>query len=57
MINYFEELQQTLSRLDPSPLLAFVQACQGTLWLAGNGGKSARAGAGQQPGGADRLGE
>jgi len=42
-MNYFEELQQTLSRLDPAPLLAFVQACQGTLWLAGNGGSASTA--------------
>lgn len=42
-MNYFAELQQTLAHLDPSPLLAFVQACEGTLWLAGNGGSAATA--------------
>lgn len=39
-MSYFDELQQVLSRLDPSPLLPFVQDCQGTLWLAGNGGSA-----------------
>lgn len=43
MINYIHELQITLSKLDPSPLLDFVQACDGTLWLAGNGGSAATA--------------
>jgi D-sedoheptulose 7-phosphate isomerase len=43
MINYIEELTQTLSRLDIAPLLSFVQACQGTLWLAGNGGSASTA--------------
>jgi D-sedoheptulose 7-phosphate isomerase len=42
-VNYFEELTQTLSRLDTAPLLAFVEGCQGTLWVAGNGGSMATA--------------
>lgn len=42
-MNYFEELQQTLSRLDIAPLLDFAQACEGTLWLAGNGGSASTA--------------
>lgn len=40
MDNYAEELHQALTRIDIAPLLAFVQACQGTLWLAGNGGSA-----------------
>jgi len=40
-MNYVEELQQALSRLDIAPLLAFVEDCQGTLWLCGNGGSAA----------------
>jgi D-sedoheptulose 7-phosphate isomerase len=39
-MSYFDELQQVLSRLDPAPLLPFVQGCEGTLWLAGNGGSA-----------------
>lgn len=42
-MNYFAELQQTLSQLDPSPLLDFVRGCEGTLWLAGNGGSQSTA--------------
>lgn len=42
-MNYIEELQQTLSRLDIAPLISFVRDCQGTLWLAGNGGSMATA--------------
>ncbi len=42
-MNYFHELQITLSQLDPSPLLDFVTACKGTLWLAGNGGSASTA--------------
>jgi len=42
-VNYFHELQITLSKIDPSPLLAFVQACHGTLWLCGNGGSASTA--------------
>lgn len=42
-MNYIEELTQTLSRLDVAPLLDFVQGCQGTLWLAGNGGSASTA--------------
>jgi D-sedoheptulose 7-phosphate isomerase len=39
-MSYFDELQQVLSRLQPAPLLDFVRSCQGTLWLAGNGGSA-----------------
>jgi D-sedoheptulose 7-phosphate isomerase len=39
-MNYIETVQQVLSRIDPSPLIAFVEGCQGTLWLAGNGGSA-----------------
>jgi len=42
-VNYFHELQKTLGQLDPSPLLDFVRACEGTLWLAGNGGSASTA--------------
>jgi D-sedoheptulose 7-phosphate isomerase len=42
-MNYFAELQQTLAQLDPSPLLPFVRACEGVLWLAGNGGSASTA--------------
>jgi len=42
-MNYIDELKVALSRLDIAPLLAFVQACQGTLWLAGNGGSASTA--------------
>jgi D-sedoheptulose 7-phosphate isomerase len=42
-VNYIEELQQVLSRLDIAPLLGFVRGCQGTLWLAGNGGSASTA--------------
>jgi hypothetical protein len=71
-MTYFDELAQVLSRTDPAPLLDFVRGCEGTLWVAGNGGSAdraalglrpvqsrgaARAGAGQQSGGADGLGE
>lgn len=42
-MNYFAELQSTLAKLDPTPLLPFVKACEGTLWLAGNGGSASTA--------------
>lgn len=42
-MNYFHELQKTLGQIDPSPLLDFVRDCQGTLWLAGNGGSASTA--------------
>lgn len=42
-MNYFHELQTTLGQLDPSPLLPFIRACEGTLWVAGNGGSAATA--------------
>ena len=42
-MNYFAELQQTLAKLDPAPLLPFVKACTGTLWIAGNGGSASTA--------------
>lgn len=42
-MNYTEELIQVLTRLDIAPLIAFVEGCQGTLWLAGNGGSAATA--------------
>ncbi len=42
-MNYFHELQKTLGQIDPSPLLDFVTGCQGTLWLAGNGGSASTA--------------
>jgi D-sedoheptulose 7-phosphate isomerase len=40
-VNYIHELQKTLGQIDPSPLPAFVRACAGTLWIAGNGGSAA----------------
>ena len=42
-MNYFHTLQATIAGLDPSPLLDFVRACEGTLWLAGNGGSASTA--------------
>jgi D-sedoheptulose 7-phosphate isomerase len=42
-VNYIQELTQVLARLDIAPLISFVQACEGTLWLAGNGGSAANA--------------
>lgn len=42
-MNYFRELQKTLGQIDPTPLLDFVKGCQGTLWLAGNGGSASTA--------------
>lgn len=42
-MNYFHELQKTLAGVDPLPLLDFVRDCQGTLWLAGNGGSASTA--------------
>jgi D-sedoheptulose 7-phosphate isomerase len=42
-MNYFHELQKTLSAIDPTPLLDFVKSCEGTLWLAGNGGSASTA--------------
>lgn len=42
-MNYFHELQKTLGSIDPSPLVPFVRGCEGTLWLAGNGGSASTA--------------
>lgn len=42
-MKYLDELATTLVRLDRQPLAAFVRACEGTLWLAGNGGSAATA--------------
>lgn len=42
-MNYIHELQKTLGSIDPSPLIPFIRACQGTLWLAGNGGSASTA--------------
>lgn len=42
-MNYFHELQKTLGSIDPSPLIPFVRGCEGTLWLAGNGGSASTA--------------
>jgi D-sedoheptulose 7-phosphate isomerase len=42
-VNYFHELQKTLSAIDPTPLVDFVRGCEGTLWLAGNGGSASTA--------------
>lgn len=42
-MNYFNELAETIARLDPAPLLPFVRGCQGTLWIAGNGGSASTA--------------
>jgi len=42
-VNYFHELQKALAGVDPSPLLNFVRDCEGTLWLAGNGGSASTA--------------
>jgi len=42
-VNYFHELQKALASIDPSPLLDFVRGCEGTLWLAGNGGSASTA--------------
>lgn len=42
-MNYFHELQKTLAQIDPAPLLDFVRNCEGTLWLAGNGGSASNA--------------
>jgi len=42
-MNYFHELQKTIGQIDPTPLLDFVTGCQGTLWLAGNGGSASTA--------------
>ena len=45
-MNYFAELQSTIQRLDHiklQALLAFVKDCEGTLWLAGNGGSASTA--------------
>lgn len=39
-MKYFDELASTLARLDPTPLLDFVRGCEGTLWVAGNGGSA-----------------
>ena len=43
IMNYFHELQKTISQIDPSPLIDFVRDCQGTLWIAGNGGSASTA--------------
>jgi D-sedoheptulose 7-phosphate isomerase len=32
-----------LGQIDPSPLLDFITTCEGTLWLAGNGGSASTA--------------
>jgi D-sedoheptulose 7-phosphate isomerase len=42
-VNYFHELQMALGQIDPSPLLDFITTCEGTLWLAGNGGSASTA--------------
>jgi len=42
-VNYIHELQITLSKIDPSPLVPFVKGCHGTLWIAGNGGSASTA--------------
>jgi D-sedoheptulose 7-phosphate isomerase len=42
-MNYFHELQKTIGQIDPSPLVPFVKGCEGTLWLAGNGGSASTA--------------
>jgi len=42
-VNYIHELQIALSAIDPSPLVPFVRGCQGTLWIAGNGGSASTA--------------
>ena len=42
-MNYFHELQKTLGQIDPAPLLDFIRGCEGTLWLAGNGGSASTA--------------
>ena len=42
-MNYFHALQTALAGLDPSPLPPFIRACEGTLWLAGNGGSASTA--------------
>ena len=42
-MNYFHELQIALSKIDPAPLVPFIRACEGTLWLAGNGGSASAA--------------
>lgn len=39
-MSYFTELAGTLARVDAAALLPFVRDCQGTLWLAGNGGSA-----------------
>jgi D-sedoheptulose 7-phosphate isomerase len=42
-VNYFHELQIAISQIDPTPLLDFIKGCNGTLWLAGNGGSASTA--------------
>lgn len=42
-MNYLHELQTTLGAIDPTPLIPFIRACHGTLWLAGNGGSASTA--------------
>jgi D-sedoheptulose 7-phosphate isomerase len=42
-MTYFDELYQVLQRTDPAPLLDFVRGCEGTLWVAGNGGSASNA--------------
>lgn len=39
-MTYFARLSAVLAAIDPSPLLPFVAACEGTLWLCGNGGSA-----------------
>lgn len=40
-MTYFARLSAVLAAIDPGPLLSFVAACEGTLWLCGNGGSAA----------------
>lgn len=45
-MNYLEELSNTIDALDMTQLFAlksFVRACEGTLWIAGNGGSASTA--------------
>lgn len=43
MTDYLKELAKTLAAVDPSPLLAFIHSCTGTIWVCGNGGSAATA--------------
>lgn len=45
-MNYLEELSNVIDALDMTQLFAlesFVRGCQGTLWIAGNGGSASTA--------------